>query len=44
MIGIASWHLGDSASARDAFTKLGAAAPPGRANESARWLDLLNGP
>jgi len=44
MIGIASWHLGDLASARDAFTKLGAGAPPGRANESSRWLDLLNGP
>jgi tetratricopeptide (TPR) repeat protein len=42
MLGMASWHLGDTAAARDAFTRLGAAAPRGRANESARWLQLLD--
>ena len=43
MLGIASWHLGDIPSARDAFTRLGASAPPGRSLESSRWLQLLNG-
>ena len=28
MLGIASWHLGDSATARDAFTRFGTDAPP----------------
>jgi hypothetical protein len=41
MLGIASWHLGDMDTARDAFTRLGAGAPPGRANEAARWLQLV---
>ena len=41
MQGIAAWHLGDEATARAAFTALGAGAPPGRALESARWLGLL---
>jgi hypothetical protein len=41
MRGIAAWHLGDDAVARDAFTALGKDAPPGRALESARWLELL---
>jgi hypothetical protein len=41
MIGLASWHLGDVSSARDAFTRLGAGAPPGRSLESSRWLELL---
>jgi tetratricopeptide (TPR) repeat protein len=41
MRGIAAWHLGDDATARDAFTALGKNAPPGRALESARWLELL---
>jgi tetratricopeptide (TPR) repeat protein len=41
MLGIASWHLGDVAAARDAFRRLGADAPPGRANEAAHWLQLV---
>jgi hypothetical protein len=41
MLGIAAWHLGDTAAAREAFTQLGAGAPSGRADEAARWLDLL---
>ena len=41
MRGIAAWHLGDEATARAAFTALGRDAPPGRALESARWLDRL---
>lgn len=41
MQGIAAWHLGDDALARAAFTALGADAPPGRALESARWLELV---
>ncbi len=41
MQGISAWHLGDLATARAAFTALGAGAPPGRALESARWLELL---
>jgi hypothetical protein len=42
MLGISSWHLGDAATARDAFTRLGRHAPPGRANEAARWLQLID--
>jgi tetratricopeptide (TPR) repeat protein len=41
MRGVAAWHLGDDAMARDAFAALGKDAPPGRALESARWLELL---
>jgi hypothetical protein len=41
MIGLASWHLDDIASARDAFLRLGQNAPPGRSLESARWLQLV---
>ncbi|MFL5311456.1 MAG: hypothetical protein ACJ79H_13475 [Myxococcales bacterium] len=41
MLGLASWHLGDMASARDAFLRLGQNAPPGRAVEAARFLELL---
>jgi hypothetical protein len=41
MLGIASWHQGDVPVARDAFTRLGRGAPPGRAVESARWLHLV---
>ena len=41
MQGLAAWHLGDDAAARAAFTALGEGAPPGRALESARWLELL---
>ena len=41
MLGLASWHLGDTATARDAFTRLGQNAPPGRSLESSRWLQLL---
>ena len=41
MLGLASWHLGDTASARDAFSLLGQDAPPGRSLESSRWLQLL---
>jgi hypothetical protein len=41
MLGLASWHLGDIASARDAFLRLGQNAPPGRSLESIRWLQLL---
>ena len=41
MRGIAAWHLDDGATARDAFTALGKNAPPGRALESAHWLELL---
>ncbi len=41
MQGIAAWHLGDDALARAAFTALSAGAPPGRALESSRWLELL---
>jgi hypothetical protein len=43
MLGIAAWHLGDIATAREAFTRLGRDAPPGRANEAARWLQLIDG-
>ncbi len=42
MRGVASWHVGDLAAARAAFTALGKDAPPGRALEVARWLDRLN--
>jgi tetratricopeptide (TPR) repeat protein len=41
MRGVAAWHLGDDATARDAFTALGKEAPPGRALESKRWLARL---
>jgi hypothetical protein len=41
MLGLASWHLGDTASARDAFTRLGENAPPGRSLESTRFLQLV---
>jgi len=41
MRGLAAWHLGDDATARDAFTALGKDAPPGRALESERWLTRL---
>jgi hypothetical protein len=41
MRGIAAWHLGDDATARDAFSALGRGAPPGRSLESQRWLELL---
>src|SRR5216683_999808 len=41
MLGLASWHLGDTTTARDAFTRLGHNAPPGRSLESSRWLQLL---
>jgi hypothetical protein len=41
MRGIAAWHMGDDATAREAFTALGKDAPPGRALEAARWLDRL---
>ncbi len=41
MRGIAAWHLGDATTARAAFTALGRDAPPGRALESARWLERL---
>ena len=44
MLGIAAWHLGDLPTARDAFARLGRDAPPGRALETARWLDLLGAP
>jgi hypothetical protein len=44
MVGIASWHLGDTAVARDAFTTLGQNAPPGRALEASRWLELVRAP
>ncbi len=41
MLGLASWHLGDLSSARDAFTRLGQNAPPGRSLEATRWLQLI---
>ena len=41
MLGIASWHLGNQKAAREAFTKLGDRAPPGRANEARRWLQRV---
>ena len=41
MRGLAAWHMGDSATARAAFTALGKDAPPGRALEAARWLNRL---
>ena len=41
MVGLASWHLGDIPTARDAFLRLGQNAPPGRSLESTRWLQLL---
>ena len=41
MLGLASWHLGDDDGARAAFQRLGAGAPPGRANEAQRWLQLV---
>jgi hypothetical protein len=41
MLGLASWHLGDTTTARDAFTRLGHNAPPGRSLESSRLLQLL---
>jgi len=40
-VGLASWHLGDIPTARDAFLRLGQNAPPGRSLESTRWLQLL---
>jgi hypothetical protein len=42
MLGLSSWHLGDRAAARDAFLRLGAGAPAGRANEARRWLQLVS--
>jgi hypothetical protein len=44
MQGLAAWHLGDTGTARAAFTALGAGAPPGRALESSRRLELLARP
>jgi len=41
MVGLASWHLGDIPTARDAFLRLGQNTPPGRSLESTRWLQLL---
>ncbi|TMA27820.1 MAG: hypothetical protein E6J78_09125 [Deltaproteobacteria bacterium] len=41
MKGIAAWHLGNDAMAREAFLALGKDAPPGRAIEARRWLELL---
>ncbi len=41
MRGLSAWHLGDDTAAREAFTALGKDAPPGRALESARSLELL---
>jgi len=41
MRGLAEWHLGDVAAARASFLALGKDAPPGRAEEVARWLDRL---
>jgi hypothetical protein len=41
MRGASAWHLGDDRTAREAFTALGKDAPPGRALEAARWLQLL---
>jgi hypothetical protein len=41
MLGVASWHLGNREEARDAFTRLGNGAPPGRAEEARRWLQLV---
>jgi hypothetical protein len=41
MRGIAAWHVGDTATARAAFTALGKDATPGRAVEVERWLDRL---
>ena len=43
MLGVASWHLGNREAAREVFTRLGAGAPPGRANEAQRWLQLIEG-
>ncbi|MFN2549124.1 MAG: tetratricopeptide repeat protein [Myxococcales bacterium] len=37
MRGIAAWHLGDAATARESFTRLAAARP----REAERWLDRL---
>ena len=37
MRGIAAWHLGDAATARDAFTRLAATRPL----EAQRWLERL---
>ncbi|HWE24321.1 MAG TPA: hypothetical protein VG496_10325, partial [Myxococcales bacterium] len=41
MAGISAWHLGEREAARDAFRRLGDGAPPGRANEARRWLQLI---
>lgn len=41
MLGAASWRLGDTAAAKDAFIRLGRNAPPGRSVESARWLQMI---
>lgn len=41
MRGIAAWHTGDEAAAREAFRALGAFPSPGRSLEVARWLDRL---
>jgi hypothetical protein len=41
MLGLASWHLGDVATARSSFLHLGQNAPPGRSLESTRWLQLF---
>jgi len=41
MRGLAAWHTGDLAAARAAFAQLGKDAPPGRALEAQRWLELL---
>jgi tetratricopeptide (TPR) repeat protein len=43
MLGLASWHLGDTATARDSFLRLGHNAPPGRSLESTRFLQLSGG-
>jgi hypothetical protein len=41
MKGIAAWHTGDEAGAREAFTALGADPSPGRSVEVARWMERL---
>jgi hypothetical protein len=41
MKGIAAWHAGDDAAAREAFTALGADTSPGRSVEVARWMERL---
>ncbi len=41
MRGIAAWHTGDEAAAREAFSALGRDATAGRSLEVARWLQRL---